>query len=193
VKRLLAPFRRHVLAWALPLAVVLLNLAWLVAFGSGARLRAADLSSRLERARAENATVTAVLAERERLWIAATENRDRVEQLHREVFATESSRLTGAMREVRELAARSGLLPTSMSYPSEPLVDFGLSRRSFVFSVEGSYADLRTFLHLLELTDSFVGVDRIRVGEAGSGRLSIALTLSTLFGVEPSTPDGGGR
>lgn len=187
MKRRLSPFRRHVAVWAVPLGVVLLNLAWLFAFGSGARLRAADLTNRLERAREAHAIASSQLAERESLWVALLENRERVESLQRDTLATESERLTDAMREVRDLAGRAGLLPMSMSYPSEPLVDYGLSRRSFNFSVEGRYADLRTFLHLLELTDSFVVVDRIRVGESSSGRLNIQLGLSTLFGVEPET------
>ena len=182
------PFRRHPLTWAAPLAAIVLNLAWLSAFGSGARLRAADLDSRLERARSESAEVSALLAERESLWITATENRDRVEKLRREVFSTERARLTAMVREVKDLATRSGLAPSTIRYPEEAFSDFGLSRRSIDFSVEGGYDDLRTFLHLLELTPTFVAVDDISVTERDAGRLGISLRLSTLF-VEGSADD----
>jgi Tfp pilus assembly protein PilO len=175
------PFRRHPLTWAAPLAAIVLNLAWLSAFGSGARLRAADLDSRLERARTENTEATALLAERESLWITATENRDRVDKLRREVFSTERARLTAMVREVKDLASRSGLAPSTIRYPEESFSDFGLSRRSIDFSVEGGYDDLRTFLHLLELTPTFVTVDDISVTERDAGRLGISLRLSTLF------------
>jgi Tfp pilus assembly protein PilO len=175
------PFRRHPLLWSVPLAAIVLNLAWLSAFGSGAKLRAADLDSRLTRARSESAEVSTRLAERERLWITATENRQRVEQLRRDVFSSERRRLTAMVREVKDLATRAGLAPTSIRYPEEVFSEFGLTRRSVDFSVEGTYADLRTFLHLLELTPSFVTVDDLGVNERDAGRLGISLRLSTLF------------
>jgi Tfp pilus assembly protein PilO len=195
------PFRRHPLVWAIPLAAIVVNVAWLTAFGSGAKLRAADLASRLSRARTESQEVAARLAETEKLWITATENRDRVERLRREAFSSERLRLTAMVREVKDLATRSGMAPTSIRYPQESISDFGLTRRSVDFAVEGGYDDLRTFLHLLELTPSFVTVDDISVTGRDGGRLGIKLTLSTLFvegeidapaGAvpEPATPTG---
>jgi hypothetical protein len=187
----LEPFRRHPWLWAAPLALVAINVVWLSAFGSGARLRAADLDSRLGRARETHAAETGRLAERERLWIAATENRGRVESLYRERFSTERGRLTAVVREIRELASRAGLEPQTVSYPEESLEEYGLVRRSLVFTVEGDYADLRTFLHLLELTPTFVNVEQIRVGERPVGALGIALRLSTLFAVDEPATDAG--
>ena len=187
----LQPFRRHPWRWALALALVVLNVIWLSAFGSGARLRAADLDSRLARARDEYATESSRRAERERLWIAATENRDRVEALYRERFSTKQGRLTAVVREVRELASRAGLEPQSVSYPEEELEEYGLVRRSTVFSVDGRYADLRTFLHLLELTPSFVTIEQIRVAERPGGTLGISLRLSTIFALDDE--ESGGR
>jgi Tfp pilus assembly protein PilO len=184
----LRPFRRRPLRWAVPLAAMVVNVAWLSAFGSGARLRAADLDSRLSRERAESAEVSALLATREKLWITATENRERVERLRRETFSSERARLTAIVREVKDLATRAGLAPSAIRYPEETFSDFGLSRRSIDFSVDGDYADLRTFLHLLELTPSFVTVDQISVSERGTGRLGISLRLSTLF-VEGDSED----
>ena len=177
-------FRRHAPLWAVPLALIVLNVAWLSAFGSGARLRAADLANRLERAREEHSRMAAQLAGREQLWIAATENRQRLAILYQERFGTERDRLTAILRETRELATRAGLEPRTVSYPEEALTDYDLLRRSFVFSVEGGYPELRTYLHLLELSPSFLTVDRIQVGERGGG-LAIALRLSTLFAVAP--------
>jgi hypothetical protein len=184
VRQRLEIFRRHLLAWSIPLGLLALNVAWLSAFGSGARLRAADLEGRLERARDEHARETSLLAEREKLWIAANENRERTRALYDERFSTESARLTAAMREVKDLASRAGLEPRSISYPEERLEEYGLLRRSFVFSVEGTYTELRTFLHLLELSSSFVAVDSIQVGERSPGALGVALRLSTLFATE---------
>ncbi|MNC88484.1 hypothetical protein D3C83_43010 [compost metagenome] len=62
-------------------------------------------------------------------------------------------------------------------------------RKSFVFGVAGSWADLRTFLHLLELTPTFLTIDQIAVDD-GARRLSVRLRLSTYFAAG-GAPAGG--
>ena len=171
---------RRAFAWALPLLVVAANVVWLLAFGSGRRIREADLGRRLERTRQERSEVAARLTAREALWVAATENRDRAAVLDRELFTSERARFTDMVRELKDLAERAGLDPGSISYPREELEQFGLTRRSFVFSVDGSYASLRTFLNLVELSPSFLTVEQIDVDLRGGG-LGVRLRLSTLF------------
>jgi Tfp pilus assembly protein PilO len=166
--------------WALPLLLVAANVVWLFAFGSGSRVREADLGRRLERARSEHGEVAARLAAREALWVAATENRERAAALDRDRFATERARFTDMVRELKELAQRAGLDPGSISYPRETFEQFGLTRRSFVFAVDGSYGALRTFLNLVELSPSFLTVEQIDVDLSGNG-LAVRLRLSTLF------------
>lgn len=172
---------RRAWAWGVPLAVVVANLVWLASFGSGSRVRSADLERRLARARSEHAEQTSRLALLERLWMAASDNRDRAAALYGEQFATESARFTDTIRELKKLAERAGLDPGAISYPRELLEEYGVTRRSFVFSVGGSYAALRTFLHLVELSPSFFIVEQIDVGESGRA-LGIRIRLSTLFG-----------
>ncbi|MCM2268619.1 MAG: hypothetical protein NDJ75_00780 [Thermoanaerobaculia bacterium] len=171
---------RRAWAWALPLALLVANVVWLVAFGSGNRVRESELARRLDRARQERDAAAEQLASRERLWIAANENRERVAALERDRFASERARFTDSVRELKDLAQRAGLDPGTFSYPSETLEQFGLTRRSFVFAVEGSYAALRTFLNLVELSPSFLAVEQIDVDLARGG-LAIRLRLSTLF------------
>jgi Tfp pilus assembly protein PilO len=123
-----------------------------------------------------------------------------VERLYDERFSTERRRLTRMIAEVKELAARSGLEPRSISYPSEEIEDYGLERRSFVFSVTGTYSDLRKFINLLELSDSFLTLQSVSLSEVGGvggeGRLTIQLQLSTLFATEeaplPTAPRRAG-
>jgi hypothetical protein len=171
--------RRSVL-WLVPLAIVLANLAWLSAFGSGSRVRQRELERRLQQARRVQSELASRVASREQLWIRATENGARLERLRRERFATERSRFTEQVRELKSLAVRAGLEPDTIAYPQDQLLDFGLVRRAFVFSVDGSYGALRNFLHLLELTPSFLTVEEIGVAE-GRGGLAVRLRLSTLF------------
>lgn len=183
---------RRALAWALPLALLAVNFAWQAPLG-GARLRSSDLERRLERTRRDHAAALARLAERERQWITATTNEERLRALYRDRFATEAGRFTDTVRELKELAGRAGLEPAAIGYPRETLADFGLVRKSFVFGVAGSWADLRTFLHLLELTPTFLTIDQISVDD-GARRLSVRLRLSTYFaaGDPPATRRGGG-
>lgn len=111
-----------------------------------------------------------------------------VQQLYADRFSTRSQRLTRTMNEVRTLARQAGLNPKSISYPRQDIEDYGLEKRSFVFPVVGTYAELRQFLNLLELTDSFLTLEAVTLSEEGGNEgpeLQMNLTLSTLFAREP--------
>jgi hypothetical protein len=171
---------RRAALWLVPLVVVLANVVWLSAFGSGSRVRQRELERQLRQSRRVQGQLAEAVASRERLWIRAAENRSRLEQLRSERFATERSRFTEQVRELKSLAVRAGLEPETIAYPQDQLLDFGLVRRAFVFSVEGDYGSLRNFLHLLELSPSFLTIEEIGVSE-GRGGLAVRLRLSTLF------------
>ncbi len=104
----------------------------------------------------------------------------RVASLYREGFATERERVTDLIREVKDLADRSGLRPGSISYPEEQLEQYGLVEKSLVFTVEGNYTQLRRLINQLETTDTFVALESISLSEA-TPNLRIDLRLSTLF------------
>ena len=117
-------------------------------------------------------------------------NEQQVEQLYAERLSTRSRRLTGITAEVKELAKKSGLAPRAISYPEEDIQDFGLIKRSFVFSVEGTYVELRKFITLLEVSRSFLSLDEVKLAGSSEGpELRIDLALSTLFAKESG--DGG--
>lgn len=109
-------------------------------------------------------------------------NEQQVEQLYAERLSTRSRRLTGVTAEVKDLARRAGLVPRSYSYPEDEIQEFGLIRRSYVFSVQGTYAELRKFINLIEVSRSFLSIDEVTVNSNDSGaELNISLKLSTLF------------
>ena len=122
-----------------------------------------------------------------------------VQRLYADRFSTRSQRLTRTMKEVRDLARQAGLNPRSISYPRTDLEDYGLEKRSFVFSVGGTYAELRQFLNLLDLTNSLLTMEAVNLSEEGGEggpELHMNLTLSTLFAREagdealPAVPAG---
>jgi Tfp pilus assembly protein PilO len=121
------------------------------------------------------------------------ENRRQVDGLYQR-FATRRQRLTDVTAEVQSLARKAGLDPSrSISYPEQEIEDYGLVKRSFVFSVDGNYVDLRKFLNLLELSDSFLTLEDASLSESSKGpELRINLTLSTLFTRERPTKTGPG-
>jgi hypothetical protein len=109
-------------------------------------------------------------------------NQEQVQQLYAERLSTRSRRLTGITREVKELATQAGMTPRSLSYPEEQIQDYNLIKRSFVFSVEGTYPELRKLVHLLETSRSFISIEEVTVASNSEGpELKIDLSLSTLF------------
>ncbi len=127
----------------------------------------------------------------EKLISRADANRRQVDGLYQR-FATRRQRLTDATAEVQNLARRAGLDPRSISYPEQEIEDYGLVKRSFVFSADGTYLNLRKFLDLLELSDSFLTLEDASLSEASKGQeLHINLTLSTLFTKERPKPMPG--
>ena len=181
-------WRRRTWVWIPALAFFLVNLAlfstyqWVYA-GQVEGLRR-DLSGEEERL----AALRAEVVERQELLAAARAARSRLEELYSDRLATERDRFTRITAEIRDLARRSGLEPSQMSYPSEEIEDYGLVKRMFTFSVSGTYVELRRFINLLELTPSFVTLEEVALSGEEGNRLRIRLSLSTLFVREESEP-----
>jgi Tfp pilus assembly protein PilO len=117
-----------------------------------------------------------------------------VKQLYDEQFSTRSQRLTRVTTEVKSLARKAGLNPRSLSYPEETIEDYGLVKRSFVFSVEGTYLELRQFLNLLEHSESFLTLESVTLSEASREQgpeLRMNLRISTLFSEETGPEEAG--
>ena len=109
-------------------------------------------------------------------------NEAQVEQLYTDRLSTRRLRVTSVTDEVKKLAREAGLVPKAISYPEEEIQEYGLIRRSFNFSVQGTYAGLRKFVNLLEASHSFLSVDEASVANSSDGpELRIDLSLSTLF------------
>lgn len=190
-------WRRRVWIWLPPAVALCVATLFLIYLERGVRARGAALDARLQAAQLQHAEAQANLARFEKLAGAAQTTREQMEQMMAEKFATESGRFTDLIREIKLLAEHAGLDPRDIGYPEEDFAELGLVRRSFVFSVEGSYSNLRAFLYLLELSPSFITVDQIEVRELSGARgLGASLRLSTFF-AEPDAaaarPAAGGQ
>jgi hypothetical protein len=158
-------WRQRVWVWGLALAFVVLNLLGLLVYNVGYANRVRTLQRDL---REQGARLAEMRDEHQRLiglLRDARVNRERIHQLYSEHFSTRRRRLTGITAEVKSLARTAGLVPRAITYPEEQIQQYGLIKRSFVFSVEGTYADLRKFLNLIEISDSFLTLESASLNE----------------------------
>ena len=187
-------WRRQLWIWLPPAVALLAATVYLVYLERGVRARGAKLEARLEVAQRQHQEAQAGLEKLEKLAGAAQATREQIQLLMGEKFSTESGRLTTLIREIKQLAEHAGLDPRDIGYPQEEYAELGLVRRSFIFSVQGSYANLRAFLYLLELSPSYVTVDQIELRElSGAKGLGVSLRLSTFFSVPPDGSPGAAR
>lgn len=120
---------------------------------------------------------------------------DELDVFYGERLSSENVRLTEILREVRDMATRVGLAPKNINHGKEEIDNHGLLRRTLEFSVEGSYLDFRRFVNLLELSDSYLVLERVglRDTDDSGNNLRIGLRVSTLFtreGVEGAPQRG---
>ncbi len=190
-------WRRRLWIWLPPAVALTAATLYLVSLQRGVRSQGATLEARLEVAQREHGQAQTSLERLEKLAAAAQANRDQTVRFMEEKFATEAGRFTSLVREIKQLAEHAGLDPKEIGFPEEAYAELGLVRRSFVFSVQGSYVNLRAFLYLLELSPSYVSVDSIQVRELAGGKgLAVNLRLSTFFSAPPqaaAAPAAGGR
>ena len=171
------------LGWWVPaLVLVLINLGLLTTHRVVLRGALGALESNLAEQRSRHQEAATRRSEREALLTAATTARADVRTLYRDHLGTEEERLTRILAEVKQLARDASLLPETISYPEVEFEDYGLVKIAFVFGVEGTYHQLRSFIGALEGSSSFLSLDSITVREGNQPhRLRIDLRLSTVF------------
>jgi Tfp pilus assembly protein PilO len=176
-------WQRGAARWLPAIVVLAVAAALLLVYQSRFAGRAEVSAQGLQRGRLELARLRSDHRHLEGDLTRVKANRQHVDEFYGQRLSTESQRLTKVIAEVKDLARRCGLEPQAISYPEQPIEDSGLRKRSFVFGVEGTYADLRKLVNLLELSDSFLTLERVNLSGSGdrAARLRIELTLSTLF------------
>ncbi len=175
-------WRQRLWIWVPALLFFLANLVAFAVYtvGYGGRLDALD--DTLNQQEQSLKTLAAEQREAQVMLNRVRTNEQQVEQLYAERLSTRSRRLTGTTAEVKAMAQKAGLVPRAFSYPEKEIEEFGLIRRSYVFNVQGTYAELRRFINLIEASRSFLSINELRVSGNESGpELDISIQLSTLF------------
>ena len=169
--------------WLPALLFLALNLGLLSAYRLVFAGQAKLLSGWLERDGQELRRLEVERARLEELVRSASVNQERIERFYSERLSTESERLTKIIAEVKDLARRAEVEPSAINYPGEEFEEYDLLKRSIVFSVEGTYVGLRRFINFLELSESFLTLEEVRLSEGSDGgpKLRINLKVYTLF------------
>lgn len=178
-----AAWRKWLKVWLPGALLLLLNVGVLSTYrfllAGQAQMRATRverLSSRLEALEQRRLALTEVIDQ-------ARTNRDRLEEFHRGWLASEAERLTQVIAEVKTMARSAGVGTSGFRYPGEEIEEFGLVRRSIVFSAEGNYNGMRRFIHALERSQQFLILEEMgatELGEEGDA-LRVSFSISTLF------------
>ncbi len=186
-------WRQRLWIWVPALIFFAANAGAFAVYKLGYAGRVASLQETLDGQERRLEELAAQRRQMENMLARVRTNEQQVEQLYRERLSTRSRRLTSVTAEVKDLASRAGLLPRALSYPEEDIEKFGLIKRSFVFSVEGTYGELRKFINLLEISRSFLSLDEVKLaGNTEGPELHIDLALSTLFAREAEETDEAG-
>jgi len=143
-------------------------------------------------AEARNARVGA-----ERQYAAYRRTEHDLQVLYNERFATQEQRLIALINEVKRLAVASELVPKTYGFarsevkktggPSnDAAASVGANTVLITFTVQGTYAQLRRLINLLELSSQFIIIDSVGLSStSGDSTLTINLRLKTLFRETP--------
>jgi len=113
----------------------------------------------------------------DRLYAKAGEDIERVRSL---IPARE--KLSGLVLDIGKLAEEAGLAIERISYDPEKLESHALLSYSLSFTVNGSYRQLKKFVHLLEVSRRLIVLDSISLVEGGKGAgISMRLKITTFF------------
>jgi Tfp pilus assembly protein PilO len=98
--------------------------------------------------------------------------------------------LSGARRttqlRLQQLARQVGLTFERDTYQPVEARDSTLTRLRISMVLSGSYADVRDFIHQLEIAKEFVVIDNVELAEGTDGEaLAVTLELSTYFRTGP--------
>jgi len=91
------------------------------------------------------------------------------------------------LEELDDICAEAGLLRNRVGYHLDPEPTLGMQRLGITLPIEGSYANIRDFLNILESTSKFVIVDSMALVSEREGTeiIQLDVSLSTLFVAHP--------
>lgn len=170
-------------------AFLLANLLYFVTYRIRYEERVADLDRRLEEAQDQLQKARNERAAAEQELLAYQDAVKDIEVVYADWWSTAERRLAPLIVEIRQLAARSDLRLRAINYDhTQQKSELGASFFGISFAVQGSYAQIRRLINLIEISRQFVVIDEISLSgdPAGSNPTQMNLRLKTLFRATPS-------
>jgi type IV pilus assembly protein PilO len=98
------------------------------------------------------------------------------------------SDLTGLIEELFNMAHNAGLEIDRIGYAPQKLQERPLMGYTLMFSVSGSYEQLKSFVYDIETSPRLITLDEIALSGAGEGDRSVSLNLrfTTYFQADPA-------
>ena len=187
-----SPWRARLKIWLPALILVVLNLGVLSTYRFLLAGQAQIQAGRVERRQARVAELEAERLVLEETVTDVKRNRELVDRLYEGWLTPESERLTAVIGEVRGLAQAAGVEYSSFRYPDQLLEEEDLVKRSLIFTVEGTYLELRSFINLIEVSDLFLILESVQLtgGSRAGPQVRVSVTISTLFVLDGPDPVG---
>jgi len=192
------PWRELWYYWVPPLVILVFATSLLVVYRSEYAARGSRLERQIESVRKQAERVGAQRRQLEAMRDARQRSVQAEQVFYSQRLGRRADRLTDVLREVKDLAGRAGIRPSSIQYSTQVDRKHEVERVGLSFSVEGSFAQLRTFIHLLGVSDSFLVLEDVNLtqGNPAATRLRIQLRLATYFAAGPeeaaSVAEGAG-
>jgi Tfp pilus assembly protein PilO len=155
-----------------------------------------ELDTRLDQVERELETARTSRATAEQSFRSFRKVEGDVMEVFNQHWSTQPARFTALIVEVKRLADASNLIPASYSFARGETKratvgggrkgSLGANEVSISFSVQGSYAQARRLINLLELSRQFVIIESIALTAGEGNVLTLNLQLKTLFRDEQS-------
>lgn len=182
--RIINPWQRWWWAWALPTALVVVNLGWLF----GGRAAVIGRGSLLARQVGQVETDVATLERRDRDLMGAQQKlaklREGLATLRRDSLGSMHDGLVPFITDVVVRAQEAGLRPERVGYGVKKDDKTGLVYFTASYEVKGSYEQIRACVRSLESSPRFVVLDNLALRSqdpSASLDVSVKLAIGTYF------------
>jgi len=166
--------------------LLLANTAFFFTYRVQYQNRLQDLASRLDASKSRLERARAIRINTQQQIDGYRKVQSDIQTLYNQQWSTEQQRLTALVVEIKKVTAASQLVPQSLSF-SESVENVrsggsGASTVHIMFSVHGTYQQVRRLINLLELSDQFVIIDGVSLGGGSNEHdLTLNIRLKTIF------------
>lgn len=165
--------------WALPLAVVVLNVVWLAGLRSTVVGQDSVLAQRLSDAQAALSRLESQAGQLDRTEKALAQLRENLDALRRVDLAPMRKRLVPFLTDVLKRTQDAGLKVERVAYSAQRQEKSGLVYFSAGYGVKGTYEQIRRCAFLLESSPEFIVLEGLALrGDEHASSLEVAVQLS---------------